>query len=63
MKGIINIGNSCYMNAAIQLLFNSSDFIKIINKLNLEQLNLEQLNLEQLNSGQSIVNKINKNIM
>ena len=29
MKGIINIGNSCYLNSALQLLFNSSDFIKL----------------------------------
>jgi len=29
MKGIINIGNSCYLNAALQLLFNSHDFYNI----------------------------------
>ena len=26
MKGIINIGNSCYINSALQLLFNCDDF-------------------------------------
>jgi len=34
MKGIINIGNSCYLNSAIQLLFNSSDFINMLNTSN-----------------------------
>lgn len=31
MKGIINIGNSCYLNSAIQMLFNCSDFRKLFN--------------------------------
>jgi ubiquitin C-terminal hydrolase len=31
MKGIYNIGNSCYLNSALQMLFNSDDF-KIITK-------------------------------
>ena len=31
MKGIYNIGNSCYLNSAIQLLFSSSDFRDICN--------------------------------
>jgi ubiquitin carboxyl-terminal hydrolase 36/42 len=30
MKGISNIGNSCYLNSALQLLFNSNDFCKLI---------------------------------
>jgi ubiquitin carboxyl-terminal hydrolase 36/42 len=29
MKGIINIGNSCYINSAIQMLFNCLDFRKL----------------------------------
>ncbi len=29
MKGIRNVGNSCYLNSAIQMLFNSEDFRKI----------------------------------
>ena len=29
MKGISNIGNSCYLNSAIQMLFNSEDFREI----------------------------------
>lgn len=31
MKGIMNIGNSCYLNAALQLLFNSDNFGKLLN--------------------------------
>ena len=31
MKGIYNIGNSCYLNSAMQMLFNSDDF-KFITK-------------------------------
>jgi ubiquitin carboxyl-terminal hydrolase 36/42 len=27
--GVLNIGNSCYLNSAIQMLFNSNDFITI----------------------------------
>ena len=30
MKGISNIGNSCYLNSAIQMLFNSEDFREIL---------------------------------
>ncbi len=30
MKGILNIGNSCYLNSAIQMLFNSEDFRDIL---------------------------------
>jgi ubiquitin carboxyl-terminal hydrolase 5/13 len=30
MKGIINIGNSCYLNSALQMLFNSEDFRNIL---------------------------------
>lgn len=29
MNGIVNIGNSCYLNSAIQMLFNSDGFINI----------------------------------
>jgi len=34
MKGIHNIGNSCYLNSALQLLFNSDDFYKLTYKSN-----------------------------
>ena len=47
MKGIINIGNSCYLNSALQLLFNSSDFINIVKNCKIPL---------------SITNKINDNI-
>jgi ubiquitin C-terminal hydrolase len=30
MKGIYNIGNSCYLNSALQMLFNSDDFKEIL---------------------------------
>lgn len=30
MKGIQNIGNSCYLNSALQLLFNSDNFCKLL---------------------------------
>jgi ubiquitin C-terminal hydrolase len=30
MKGIYNIGNSCYLNSALQMLFNSDDFKLIL---------------------------------
>ena len=32
MKGIYNIGNSCYLNSALQLLFNSDDLYKLLYK-------------------------------
>ena len=30
MKGISNIGNSCYLNSALQMMFNSEDFREIL---------------------------------
>lgn len=33
MKGIYNIGNSCYLNSSLQLLFSSSDFRNICNNI------------------------------
>jgi ubiquitin C-terminal hydrolase len=39
MKGIINIGNSCYLNSALQLLFNSKDF-RELNKNNIIGTNI-----------------------
>ncbi len=38
MKGIINIGNSCYLNSAIQMLFNSNDFRQLCIDTNLEKI-------------------------
>ena len=38
MKGIINIGNSCYLNSAVQMLFNCSDFRKLCINTNLNKI-------------------------
>ena len=46
MKGIINIGNSCYANAAIQLLF-SSKIIRSLSK-RIPELHNEMIQYEQM---------------
>lgn len=48
MIGIHNIGNSCYLNAALQLLFNSTDFCKMIelNKNKSSNINLISQNID-----------------
>jgi ubiquitin carboxyl-terminal hydrolase 8 len=55
MIGIQNIGNSCYLNAALQLLFNSTDFCKMIelNKNKSANINLisQNINLYKLKSN------------
>ena len=38
MKGIYNIGNSCYLNSALQMLFNSNGFREIINNTVFEKI-------------------------
>ncbi len=38
MKGIINIGNSCYLNSAIQMLFNNHDFRKLCINTNINKI-------------------------
>ena len=38
MKGIYNIGNSCYLNSAIQMLFNSEDFREILKNTIFEKM-------------------------
>ena len=38
MKGIKNIGNSCYLNSAIQLLFNIPEFRKSIKNTNFQNI-------------------------
>lgn len=60
MKGISNIGNSCYLNSAIQLLFNSPDFREITKKTVFEQIIDNYYN----NSQRGIFNPSNiKNIV
>jgi ubiquitin C-terminal hydrolase len=41
MKGIYNIGNSCYLNSAIQLLFSSSDFRNICTNMKVDLIDKE----------------------
>ena len=69
MKGIINIGSTCYMNAALQLLLSSNDFIYIIKKYsNINQINIIYKLIKDYNSNISAVkplefkNMINNNL-
>ncbi len=54
MKGIVNIGNSCYLNSAIQMLFNSNDFRKICSHTNLEKIinNYDDININVFNPSE-----------
>ncbi len=54
MKGIINIGNSCYLNSAVQMLFNCSDFRKLCNNTNLNKLinNYDDNNINLFNPSE-----------
>lgn len=50
MKGIINIGNSCYLNAALQLLFNSDDFCNIGESYSHLHQNIKEYKSDQTNN-------------
>ena len=43
MKGIYNIGNSCYLNSALQMLFNSEDFREILKNKVFINTNIEKI--------------------
>lgn len=62
MKGIINIGNSCYLNSAIQLLFNSKDFRYICKQTVFENIinNYDKSNVFNPYEIKTIVAKKNK---
>jgi ubiquitin C-terminal hydrolase len=65
MKGISNIGNSCYLNSAIQMMFNSEDFREITKQTIFENIinnydNSNKLNIFNPSEIKTIVAKNNK---
>jgi len=62
MNGIYNIGNSCYLNSALQMLFNSNDFIDISNGTIFENIINNYKSSKIFNPGEikAIVAKNNK---
>jgi ubiquitin C-terminal hydrolase len=64
MKGIMNIGNSCYLNSAIQLLFNCKDLVRLINEYSPELTSIinEYYNVTVFNPKviKNMTGKINK---
>ena len=57
MKGILNIGNSCYLNSILQLLFNSSTFCKIISNNLSNTTNVINIINDNINNYNSMNNK------
>ena len=51
MKGIQNIGNSCYLNSALQLLFNSYDFYQLLNMSNNVELKQNIINYHSIETN------------
>jgi ubiquitin C-terminal hydrolase len=62
MKGISNIGNSCYLNSAIQMMFNSEDFREITKQTIFENIinNYDNSNIFNPSEIKTIVAKNNK---
>ncbi len=62
MKGISNIGNSCYLNSAIQMLFNSNDFRQIVRTTSFNNIinNYDNSSVFNPSEIKSIVAKNNK---
>ena len=62
MNGISNIGNSCYLNSAIQMLFNSNGFIEISKGTIFEDFIKKYKNYKVYNPAEvkTIVSKNNK---
>jgi ubiquitin C-terminal hydrolase len=62
MKGIINIGNSCYLNSVIQLLFNIPEFRKSIQNTDFQKIvdNYDNSNLFDPTEIKNIVTSKNK---
>jgi ubiquitin C-terminal hydrolase len=58
MKGIYNIGNSCYLNSALQMLFNSDDFKYILKNTAFKNTIFENVINSYNNSNSSSNNNI-----
>jgi ubiquitin C-terminal hydrolase len=63
MKGISNIGNSCYLNSAIQMLFNSHDLRQILKNTIYDKIinNYDNSNIFNPTEIKGIVAKSNNN--
>ena len=45
MKGFHNIGNTCYLNAGIQMLFQNHDFVDMILKYDASNSPVDEITL------------------
>ena len=48
MKGFVNLGNTCYMNSALQMILRIDNFKQLFQSLNLQKNNLSNEELEEI---------------
>ena len=59
MKGFVNLGNTCYMNSALQMILRIDNFKQLFQNLNLQKNNLSNEELDEIKILIDFNNKYN----